>query len=155
MIENHRDIQVDISEENKNAGAYIIIDKVLDIVERFDAEVEEIYAFTPVSRCEDGEIEFFIDAGGSPEEYGDDTIKIAKAIEKELKLSTYLGQEDYGCLDMLQIDNNPYSSVERLKNMDKNKITKIENEIDEFVAEIAEKYNITFSNVDWDFNDEI
>lgn len=33
-------------------------------------------------------------------------------------------------------------------------IEKIENEIDEFIAEIAAKYNITFSNeLDWDFNE--
>ena len=154
MIENHRNIQVDITEENKNAGAYIIIDKVLDIIERFDdTEVDEIYAYEDPNDGTDGCIEFFLDAGGNSEEYGDSTIKIANAIKKELKLSVYLGQEDYGCLDMLQLDDNPYSQVERLSNMDQEKVVQIENEIDEFIAEIAAKYNITFSNeLDWDFN---
>lgn len=155
MIENHRDIQVDISEENKKAGAYIIIDKVLDIIERFDdTEVDEIYAYEDPNDGTDGCIEFFLDAGGNSEEYGDSTIKIANAIKKELKLSVYLGQEDYGCLDMLQLDDNPYSQVERLSNMDQEKVAQIENEIDEFIAEMAEKHNITFSNeLDWDFNE--
>lgn len=155
MIENHRDIQVDISEENKKAGAYIIIDKVLNIIERFDdTEVDEIYAYEDPNDGTDGCIEFFLDAGGNSEEYGDSTIKIANAIKKELKLSVYLGQEDYGCLDMLQLDDNPYSQVERLSNMDQEKVAQIENEIDEFIAEMAEKHNITFSNeLDWDFNE--
>ena len=155
MIEKHRNIQVDITEENKNAGAYIIIDKVLDIIERFDdAEVNEIYAYEDPNDGTDGCIEFFLDAGGSSEEYGDSTIEIANAIKKELKLSVYLGQEDYGCLDMLQLDDNPYSQVERLSNMDQEKVAQIENEIDEFIAEMAEKHNITFSNeLDWDFNE--
>lgn len=155
MIERHRNIQVDISEENKNAGAYIIIDKVLDIIERFDdAEVDEIYAYEDPNDGTDGCIEFFLDAGGNSEEYGDSTIEIANAIKKELKLSVYLGQEDYGCLDMLQLDDNPYSQVKRLSNMDQEKVVQIENEIDEFIAEIAAKYNITFSNeLDWDFNE--
>lgn len=155
MIEKHRNIQVDITEENKNAGAYIIIDKVLDIIERFDdAEVDEIYAYEDPNDGTDGCIEFFLDAGGNSEEYGDSTIEIANAIKKELKLSVYLGQEDYGCLDMLQLDDNPYSQVERLSNMDQEKVAQIENEIDEFIAEMAEKHNITFSNeLDWDFNE--
>lgn len=155
MIEKHKNIQVDITEENKNAGAYIIIDKVLDIIERFDdAEVDEIYAYEDPNDGTDGCIEFFLDAGGNSEEYGDSTIKIANAIKKELKLSVYLGQENYGCLDMLQLDDNPYSQVERLSNMDQEKVVQIENEIDEFIAEIAAKYNITFSNeLDWDFNE--
>lgn len=155
MIEKHRNIQVDITEENKNAGAYIIIDKVLDIIERFDdAEVDEIYAYEDPNDGTDGCIEFFLDAGGNSEEYGDSTIEIANAIKKELKLSVYLGQEDYGCLDMLQLDDNPYSQVERLSNMDQEKVAQIENEIDEFIAEMTEKHNITFSNeLDWDFNE--
>ena len=155
MIETHRNIQVDITEENKNAGAYIIIDKVLDIIERFDdTEVDEIYAYEDPNDGTDGCIEFFLDAGGNSEEYGDSTIEIANAIKKELKLSVYLGQEDYGCLDMLQLDDNPYSQVERLNNMDQEKVVQIENEIDEFIAEMAEKHNITFSNeLDWDFNE--
>ena len=155
MIETHRDIQIDITEENKNAGAYIIIDKVLDIIERFDdTEVNEIYAYEDPNDGTDGCIEFFLDAGGNSKEYGNSTIKIANAIKKELKLSVYLGQEDYGCLDMLQLDDNPYSQVERLSNMDQEKVVQIENEIDEFIAEMAKKYNITFSNeLDWDFNE--
>ena len=166
MIETHRDIQVDITEEIKNAGAYVIIDKVLDIVERFnDAEVDEIYAYEdPNDDYTDGCIEFFLDAGGNSEEYGDSTIKIANAIKKELKLSVYLGQEDYGCLDMLQLDNNPYSQVKRLKNMDKDEeklIQEIDSEIDEFIAEISEKHEIVFNDFnvlldyihDWEFKE--
>lgn len=165
MIENYRDIQVDISEENKKAGAYIIIDKVLNIIERFDdTEVDEIYAYEDPNDGTDGCIEFFLDAGGNSKEYGDSTIEIAKAIKKELKLSVYLGQEDYGCLDMLQLDDNPYSQVERLKNMDENeeqRIQEIDGEIDEFIAEFSEKHGIVFNDFnalldhihDWEFKE--
>ena len=164
MLEQHRNIQVDITEKNKKAGAYIIIDKVLDIIERFDdAEVDEIYAYEDPNDGTDGCIEFFLDAGGNSEEYGDSTIKIANAIKKKLKLSVYLGQEDYDCLDMLQLDDNPYSQVERLKNMnDKEElIQEIDGEIDEFIAEFSEKHGIVFNDFnalldhihDWDFKE--
>lgn len=113
-LEKYKHIDICTTEENKKHGALFLIDKVLEIIYRYDdVEVDEINAYEKWD--DDGIIEFFLSAGGTEDEYGDATFKIMEDIKNELKLGVYLGQEDYGCLDMIMLDDNPYFEVNRLK----------------------------------------
>lgn len=107
---------VDVTTTWKNVenGVLVILKRVIEIIKEEDAKIVEVNAYED---CEDEDsvIEFFIDGGGDSEQYGEKTVDITNRIIKELKLSVYLGQEDYGCLDMIQLDNEPYSQVPRLK----------------------------------------